>query len=145
MTATSSEEAHNTVMNPFVKRLLFWTPRILSILFLAFLSLFALDVFDEGLGVWKTLLALVIHLVPVFALILVLIVAWRWEWVGALLYGAAGAWYIAMTVGNPSLPAAIKLIWCLTIAGPALLIAVLFLFNWLYRAQLRSRRKPAEG
>jgi hypothetical protein len=30
-----------------VKRLLFWAPRILCILFAAFVSLFALDVFDQ--------------------------------------------------------------------------------------------------
>jgi hypothetical protein len=33
---------------------------ILCILFAVFLSLFALDVFDEHLGFWKTLLALAV-------------------------------------------------------------------------------------
>jgi len=40
------------------KRVLYWTPRTLSIAFIAFLSLFALDVFGPGQGFWKTLLAL---------------------------------------------------------------------------------------
>ena len=59
-------------MNRTTKRWLCWTPRILCILFAAFLSLFALDVFGEGYSFWKTLLALLIHLVPVGVLILIL-------------------------------------------------------------------------
>jgi hypothetical protein len=35
-----------------VRRLLFWSPRVLCVAFAIFLSLFALDVFSEGLGVW---------------------------------------------------------------------------------------------
>ena len=60
-------------MNTSVKRVLFWTPRILCILFAIFLSLFALDVFGEGLGFWKTILALLIHLVPVYIVVIVLV------------------------------------------------------------------------
>jgi len=126
-------------MKPPLKRLLFWSPRILCILFAAFLSLFALDVFGEGYGFWKTILALLIHLTPVFALILALVIAWRWEWVGAVLYAAAGTWYVIWTLRHPNLPAAVKLNWCLVIAGPAFVIAALFLVNWLCRAELRSK------
>jgi uncharacterized membrane protein len=53
-------------MNTISKRLLFWTPRAICIAFAIFLSLFALDVLSEGYGFWKTLLALLIHLVPVY-------------------------------------------------------------------------------
>ena len=37
-----------TIMEESVKRLLFWTPRILCIAFAFFVSLLALDVFGEG-------------------------------------------------------------------------------------------------
>jgi hypothetical protein len=40
-------------MSNFSKRLLFWTPRAFSIIFIAFLSLFALDVFNEHLSFWN--------------------------------------------------------------------------------------------
>ena len=76
-------------MSNFSKRALFWTPRALSIAFIAFLSVFALDVFDEHLGFWQTALALAMHLIPVFVLIAVLVLAWRWEWIGAALFAAA--------------------------------------------------------
>jgi hypothetical protein len=41
-----------------VKRILLWTPRVLSLLFALFVSLFALDVFGQGYGFWQTTLAL---------------------------------------------------------------------------------------
>src|SRR5262249_53398337 len=66
------------------KRLLFWTPRVLCLLFAAFISLFALDVFGESRGFWQTALALAMHLIPTFILLAVLALSWRWEWIGGL-------------------------------------------------------------
>lgn len=37
-------------MNPSIKQTLYWTPRILGILFVLFISIFAADVFEEHLG-----------------------------------------------------------------------------------------------
>ena len=120
-------------MHTSLKRLLFWTPRILGILFALFLSLFSLDVFGEGLGVGKTILALLMHLVPVYVVVIVLIIAWRWEWVGALLFTALAVLYVVWAWGQFD--------WSvyLVISGPLVLVGVLFLFNWIYRAQLRRR------
>ena len=126
-------------MTQLSKRALFWTPRALSILFIAFLSLFALDVFDGHLGFWQTALALTMHLIPSFVLIAALVLAWRWEWIGATLYGAAGLLYVWWVVSmSRPVPPAMRLIWILTIAGPAFAIAGLFLANWLKRGDLRA-------
>jgi len=126
-------------MTQLSRRALFWTPRALSILFIAFLSLFALDVFDEHLGLWRTVLALTMHLIPSFVLIAALVLAWRWEWIGAALYAAAGLLYVGWVVSmSRPVPAAIRLIWVLTIAGPAFVIAGLFLANWLKRGDIRA-------
>ena len=62
------------------KPLLFWTPRVLCLLFAVFLSLFALDVFNEGYGFWKTILALLMHLIPTWIVLAILAISWRWEW-----------------------------------------------------------------
>ena len=126
-------------MTDLSKRALFLAPRVLSILFIAFLSMFALDVFGEGLGFWKTLVALAMHLIPSFVLICALIVAWRWEWVGAAVYAAAGTLYVVTLLPHrvPALP--IKLQWISVIALPAFVIAALFVANWLKRDQLRAR------
>jgi hypothetical protein len=119
-------------------RIVFWLPRALSIAFIAFLSLFSLDVFDGQHGFWETLLGLTIHLIPVFALIVVLVLAWRWEWIGALLFAAAGAAYVLQLVGRPNPPLPMKLVWGLAIAGPAFVVAGLFLVGWLKRGHVRA-------
>jgi hypothetical protein len=100
--------------------------------------MFAFDVFGEEHGFWQILAALSIHLIPSFVLIVGLILAWRWEWIGAALYAAAGVLYVASVVGRPAAPA-IKMNWILTIAGPTFLVAALFLANWLKRDELHPR------
>jgi len=122
------------------RRMLFWAPRGLSVAFIAFLSLFALDVFGEVQGFWNTLLALAIHLIPTFVLSVVLVLAWRWEWIGATLYAAAGVFYIVTVIPRRHWAASMKLVSILAIAGPALVIAALFLVNWLKRGELRATR-----
>lgn len=115
-----------------LRRVVYWTPRILCFLFAAFISIFALDVFGAGYSLWGTIAALLIHLIPTFVILIALVIAWRWEWVGAILFVAFGAWYIIEAWG--------KFPWVtyLMIAGPSFLIGALFLVNWLLRAQLRS-------
>ena len=115
-----------------VKRLLFWTPRILCILFAVFVSLFALDVFGEGYGFWGTMLALLMHLIPTFVILIVLAISWRWEWVGGIMFIALGVLYLVMSWGRFHWSA------YLLISGPLFLVGVLFLINWLYRAELRT-------
>jgi hypothetical protein len=79
------------------------------------------------------------HLIPSFVLIAALVLAWRWEWIGAALYAAAGLLYVGWVVSmSRPVPAAIRLIWVLTIAGPAFVIAGLFLANWLKRGDIRA-------
>ncbi len=120
-------------MNKPVRLLLFWTPRILGLLFAAFISLFALDVFDGQHGFWETALALAMHLIPTVILLLCLALAWRWEWTGALLFTALAVWYMVLTHGRfPWTTYAIM-------SGPLLLLSLLFLLNWIYRSELRRR------
>ncbi len=121
-------------MTTTADKVLYWLPRVLSIAFIAFLSLFAFDVFEGDQGLGRTLLALTVHLVPVFVLIVVLVLAWHWEWIGALLFAAAGAAYVLMLIGRTSPPLPMRVVWGLTIAGPAFVVAALFLAGWLRRA-----------
>ncbi len=125
-------------MSNFYRRALFRSPRVLSIAFLAFLSLFALDVFDERLSFWQTAMALIMHLMPVFVLAAALALAWRWEWIGAAIYAAAGLVYVGWveSLSRP-LSQSTRLSWIAMIAGPAFVIAGLFLVNWLKRGELR--------
>jgi len=120
------------LLKQFVKRILRWTPRVLSLLFALFVGLFALDVFGEGYGFWKTVIALLIHLLPVFVLLIGLALAWRWAWVGALIFLGFSAWYLAAFWGR--FPLSVYLI----MAGVPFVVGLLWLVDWHYRAELRT-------
>ena len=120
-------------MNRPVKRSLYWTPRIACILFAVFISMFALDVFEEGREFWHTALALLMHLIPTFVLVAVLVVSWRREWIGGILFIVMGVLYVVWARGRPFGAWYVYLL----IAGPPVLIGALFLLNWRYRAELR--------
>ncbi len=119
-------------MNKPVKQTLFWTPRILGILFAAFIGLFSLDVFETGGGFWAMLGGFLIHNIPTFFLLAALILGWRWEWVGAVGFPCFGIWYLAFMRG---FGAGIYIL----MAGIPMLVGVLFLVGWIYRKQIRAR------
>ena len=51
--------------------------RALTIAYIGFISLFALDIFGQGYSFWETIVGLFMHLLPSFALILILIISWK--------------------------------------------------------------------
>lgn len=111
-------------MNQTTRNLIFWAPRILVICYALFLSLFALDVFEEGSPLLTSLLGFIIHLIPTFLILLILLVAWRWEWIGTVACIGLSVFYPLWTKGN--FPIATYLI----MTGPLLLIGFLFITGW---------------
>jgi len=67
-----------------------WLPRIICILAILFISVFAIDAFEPGLTIWHQLGAFMMHLMPSFVLLALLVVAWRWELIGGILYTIIG-------------------------------------------------------
>lgn len=122
------------MMRKIIGRFIYWAPRILSILFICFLALFSLDIFDMKLDFWGTVLGLFMHNIPSLVLLVVVLISWKHELVGAIAFTLAGMLYIALTIGR-AVPWPMAMIWSLTIAGPAFLVGILFFVNW------RQRRK----
>ena len=83
-----------------MKRVMFWTPRIICIAFAAFLAIFALDVFDMPGGFWYKALALVMHLIPAGMVLIVLAIAWRREWIGAVFFPLLAILHLVTKWGN---------------------------------------------
>ncbi|NMC38246.1 MAG: hypothetical protein GYA41_07985 [Bacteroidales bacterium] len=67
-----------------------WTPRILCILAILFVSLFALDSFSSERTLFQNAGAFLIHLIPSFVLLAVLIIAWKWEKTGGIILTILG-------------------------------------------------------
>ncbi len=67
-----------------------WLPRIICILAILIVSLFAADAFAPELTIWQQIGAFLIHLIPSFILLAFLIVAWKWEYIGGIIFTIIG-------------------------------------------------------
>lgn len=111
-----------------ISKSLYWTPRILSIIFIFFLALMSLDVFSPELSFWQIVVGLFMHNIPALILLIVLLISWKYEIVGGIAFILAGLLYIVILMMNPF--QWYMLIWSLQIAGSAFLIGILFLIGW---------------
>lgn len=105
------------------EKILYWTPRIITILAILFMGMFSLDVFGGNEPLTKKLLGFLIHNIPVLILIGVLIIAWKREIIGGVLFIVA---FIAASIffrsfkGNPG---------SLVVILPFLITGILFILH----------------
>ena len=71
-------------------RIFYWLPRVLCILAIFFVSIFALDAFSPELSFWSQIGAFIVHLIPSFVLLILLILAWKKELIGGILFTIIG-------------------------------------------------------
>jgi len=112
--------------------LLYWLPRVLMILFILFISLFALDVFGEDYAAPEFAVALVMHLLPTIFLVVLAIVAWKWEKIGGILIILLGLLFTLFfdTYEN--------LISFLIISVPMFLVGILFLMDYHHNVKPKN-------
>lgn len=117
---------------------IYWTPRILGILFVLFLSLFSLDVFEPGRSIWQIAVGLFMHNIPSTILLIVVIISWKREIVGGIAFILAGLLYILLLITGNHFEW-YMLSWSVIIAGPAFLTGTLFLLGW------RNKQKTVQN
>jgi hypothetical protein len=71
-------------------KVLYWTARILCILAILFISLFALDSVSSERTFWQNAIDLLMSLIPSFVLLAALIIAWKWEKTGGIILTIIG-------------------------------------------------------
>jgi glucose-6-phosphate-specific signal transduction histidine kinase len=113
-------------------RLLLWAPRVVGILVSLFVALFALDAFSEGKSVLQALPDFIVHLAPALLLLAVVLLSWRREWIGALVFTCLAVWYAYAARHHPS--------WILAISSPLLLAGALFFSSWRNRLRTKTAR-----
>lgn len=119
-------------MTSRTRKTLQWAPRVLCLAFTMFLSLFALDVFGHDRSFWGTLADLARHLIPSFVLLATLVLAWRREWIGAVVCTALAALFLWWNFAfRHNVPGAV-----IAIAGPLVLMAALYMLNWIKRSEI---------
>lgn len=124
---TKKEKRHH-------KNFLFWAPRIFTIIFILFLSLFALDGFIEDSTFWKMIGAFLIHLFPTYILIIVALIAWKWEHIGGIIFIFLGFANVLLAGFR------VDLLACLLVSGPLFLAGGLFLLNYYTQKSMRNSK-----
>ena len=113
-------------------KIIHWSPRVICILAILFVSMFALDAFDSKLSVWQQIGGFAMHLVPSFILLVFLIIAWKWELVGGILFTLVGVvlspFVFKMNYNmNQSVSMSIGIIAAITF--PFIVVGVLFIIS----------------
>jgi hypothetical protein len=110
-----------------MKKIMFWVPRTIMILFILLISMFALDAFDGDASLIKKIAGFLIHLIPTFILIILLVLSWKREWIGVFFCPLLGLLYIFLGMGK------ISLVVFFIISGPLFISGILFMVNWINR------------
>jgi hypothetical protein len=121
--------------------LLHWAPRILSIAAILFISLFSLDAFQPGIPLKNEIIDWLMHMIPSFFLIIILVIAWKWENIGGIIFlslGIAFTPFIFLWNYHMNHSVWISLGVILMITFPFVLTGVLFMLSH------HTRRKAAE-
>jgi prolipoprotein diacylglyceryltransferase len=114
-------------------KVLYWTARILCILAILFISLFALDSVSSERTFWQNTTALLMSLIPSFVLLAVLIIAWKWEKTGGIILTIIGLalciFIFVLNYKRNHFPVAISLRNALMLAIPFVLAGILFILS----------------
>jgi hypothetical protein len=126
---------------PKTNKLIFWTPRILVILFAIFLAIFSLDIFDNCNGFFDCALGLFMHNIPSFILLAILLISWKHELVGAIIFGLIGlAGIIGIIIAMLTIPEGSRFNPIFIIVGVVCtLIGILFYFG--YKQKNKKKKK----
>ena len=127
-------------MNTSVKTW-YWLPRILCMFAIAFVSLFALDAFSSELSFWQQIGAFLMHLIPSFILLALLILAWKKELIGGIIFMLIGLGLSPVVFShnyrmNHSIFMSLGII--LTITIPFAIVGLLFLISHFKRKKLKN-------
>ncbi len=125
-------------MKKKTNKFIYWTPRILAIIFILFLMMFSLDIFEPGLTAGQIAVGLFMHNIPALFLLIILIISWRHEIIGGVVFILAGLLYVLMLAMTPKFEW-YMLSWSVTITGQAFLIGILFLTNWFKKKELQRQ------
>ena len=116
-----------------------WTLRILLMLTILLWGMFSLDVFGEGYNFWETVGAFLMHNIPSFLMIIVLIIAWKHENTGGLLLMGLVLLFAIFFMGMQG-----RFMWgTLVLISIPFLIGALFVLNY-YVLGNKNREKKLE-
>jgi hypothetical protein len=111
-------------------KLFHWLPRVICIGAILFISLFSADAFEHGDSLSEKLVALIMHLIPSLVLLSFLIIAWKWEIMGGIIFtivGLALSPYVFMLNYNMNHSIWMSMGIIMSITIPFFIVGILFL------------------
>ena len=123
-----------------------WLPRIICILAILFVSMFALDAFAPGLSIWQQIGAFLIHLIPSYVLLALLIVAWKWEYIGGIIITIIGIglspFVFFLNFNRNHLTASQSLGIILMVTFPFIVVGILFIVSHYKKKRFELFDRP---
>ena len=124
-----------------------WAPRVLSIIAILFISVFSLDAFRAGLPLKTQILDWLIHMTPSFVMMAVLVIAWKWENIGGVIFLAVGLAFTPFIfwgnyANNHSIWLSLFII--LAVNFPFILVGVLFILSNNTKKKAKEMLKTLE-
>jgi hypothetical protein len=121
-------------------RLLHWIPRVMCILAILLISLFAADAFAPGQTILQQFGAYFIHLIPSFILVILLIIAWKREFIGGIIFtvlglGLSPAVFMVNYRHNHSIWMCLGIIAAITV--PFVIVGILFMVSHKMKKRIR--------
>ncbi len=118
-----------------------WLPRILCILAILFVSMFAFDAFDDKLPILEQVKDFLLHLIPSYILILALLIAWKWEFYGGVLFviiGLALTPYIYIKNYNMNHNVGMSIGIVSAISIPFIIVGILFIISYVKKKNTKD-------
>lgn len=118
-------------MTDQTRHILFWSPRVLS-LFVVWLAAknFA-DWVSPNKGFGDNVLSVLVHLIPALLVLGIVALSWRREWI-------AGTFFVLLGLLRAAKDVVIGSTSHLWLAAFGVLLGLLFVLNWKYRAEARG-------
>lgn len=112
-----------------------WIPRVICILAILFISLFALDAFSSANTFWQKSFDFLKHLIPSFVMLVILIIAWKWEKTGGIILTIAGLVLFILTFNLNYIQRQFTLVQSIInvslICLPFILAGILFIISYI--------------
>ena len=92
----------------------------------------SLDVFSPELNFWQIIVALFIHNIPVFILLVILLISWQYEIIGGIGFILGGILY-SIIILITDIRTGFQwyyLAWIVQISGIAFFLGIMFLVGW---------------
>jgi len=126
-----------------MSRVLYWTPRILGILFVLFIGMFSLDVFTEGFS-WLALGGFFMHNIPTLVIAGILVLAWKKEFIGGIIFLIVGILpliiFLVMGLVNYAQMGFIQLWYANMVLSPLLIIGILFILSSKKKQKTKKKK-----